>query len=92
MKKQMIQPQSPKENLDAFETYADFVEYVQTKFSLEPDEYPSLFNVLVKLESLGQDAVKVLNNCRQGQDDCMEMMRFLMYVDELDLSEIREMA
>ena len=78
--------------LIGFEDYDSFVRYTQTLFNLEPDQYQALFKVLLKLQSLGQKPVKVLQECKnlQGDNDCLDMLKFMIYVDGMDLAGIKE--
>lgn len=77
--------------LEAFEDYDDYLRYTRDLFDLTPDEYAALFQVLVKLESVGTDPLETLRTCRSemGTDDCLDMLKFMIYVDGLDLAAIQ---
>lgn len=76
-------------NLNGFDTFEDFLKYTRTIFDLQADEYVALFNVLLKLQVLGEDPIETMRDCRtkMASHDCMDMLRFMIYVDGLDLAE-----
>lgn len=78
--------------LEAFEDYDDYLRYTRDLFDLTPDEYAALFQVLLKLESVGSDPVKTLRTCRFEMEtgDCLDMLKFMIYVDGLDLASIQQ--
>jgi len=80
--------------LIGFADYEAFVQYVHENLKLKPDEVRALYDVLVKLQSVGQDPVNTLEACRRDMapGDCLDMLRFMMYIDGLDLGEIKTMA
>lgn len=84
-------PLKPPTQLKGFATYKDFLEYAQTRFALEPRQYEALFNVLLKLQSVGSDPLKTLNDCQSqlADGECLDMLKFMMYVDGLDLKDIK---
>jgi hypothetical protein len=82
------------EKLEAFDTYDHYLRYARDLFDLTPDEHAALFQVLVKLESVGSDPMETLHTCRfdMETDDCLSMLKFMMYVDGLDLLALKETA
>lgn len=80
----------PPTQLKGFATYEDFLEYARTRFALEPREYEALFNVLLKLQSVGSDPLKTMQDCQSqlADGECLDMLKFMMYVDGLDLKDI----
>ena len=80
--------------LRAFENFDEFLSYTRSLFDLSPDEYAALFNVLIKLESVGTDPVETMHTCRydMSRQDCLDMLKFMIYVDGLDLGAIKEMV
>ena len=80
------------EKLIGFEDYDAYLRYIQSLIQLEPDEYAALFQVLLKLQSVGQKPIDILNQCkyRQGDADCLDMLKFMIYVDELDLGAFKD--
>lgn len=82
------------QKLEAFDDYDHYLRYTRDLFDLTPDEYAALFQVLVKLESVGSDPLETLKTCRfeMETDDCLNMLKFMMYVDGLNLSTIKAMA
>ena len=81
----------PPTQLKGFATYEDFLEFAKTRFDLEPAEYESLFNVLLKLQSVGTDPLKIMQDCqsRLPNGECMDMLKFMMYVDGLEFKDLK---
>ena len=77
--------------MDKFETYEAYLDYAKSLFDLEPQMYRVLFDVLVKLQSLGQDPLEALQTCKyhMAQNDCLDMLNFMMYIENLDLAGIK---
>ncbi|MEJ2039815.1 MAG: hypothetical protein P8X55_12925 [Desulfosarcinaceae bacterium] len=82
------------QKLRTFEDYDDYLRYASDLFDLTPDEYAALFQVLVKLQSVGSDPLEALQTCRFEMEagDCLDMLKFMMYVDGLDMAKIKEMV
>ena len=80
----------PSAKLDGFDNYGDYLEVAKSLVDLEPQMYGVLYNVLVKLQSLGQDPLEVLQSCRyrMARNDCVDMLKFMIYIENLDLAEI----
>lgn len=84
-------PPKPPTQLRGFATYEDFLDYARTRFALEPHEYESLFNVLLKLQGVGSDPLKTMQDCQSqlADGECLDMLKFMMYVDGLDLKDFK---
>jgi len=84
----------PEERLAAFESYADFLRYVEARFDLRPGEPEALYSVLVKLQNVGADPLKAMEDCidKMAKHDCHDMLRFMMHVENLDLAELKKDA
>ena len=76
--------------LSGFNNYQDFLRFSKTLFRLKPEEHQGLFNVLLKLQSLGQDAAQTMLSLKRSSDehDCYELIRFMIQVDGMALAEI----
>jgi hypothetical protein len=74
--------------LTGFDDYQKFLTFSQSLFRLKPEEYQGLFNVLLKLESIGQDAVETMLLLKSNTDehDCYELIRFMIQFDSEVLS------
>ncbi len=79
----------PHEELKSFDDYQDFVSFTKTLFKLKPSEYRSLYKVLLKLQTLGEDPKEVLHTWKQQtcQDECPEFIRFMIKVDNMDIED-----
>ena len=84
-------PPKPPTQLKGFTTYEDFLDYVRPRFTLEPHEYEALFNVLLKLQSVGSDPLETMQDCqsRLADGECLDMLKFMMYVDGLELKDFK---
>jgi hypothetical protein len=82
-------PPKPPTQLKGFATYEDFLNYAKTRFALEPHEYEALFHVLLKLQGVGSDPIKTMQDCQSqlADGECLDMLKFMMYVDGLDLKD-----
>ena len=82
------------ENLKSFKSYQDYLNYTKPLLKLESDEYRGLYNVLVKLENIGEDPVDCLSTLRKNSDekDRGELIRFMIAVDHMDMEEIKQAA
>jgi hypothetical protein len=80
------------QELMGFENYNAYLRYTKSLFELEPEEYEALFKVLLKLQSVGQKPIDILHQCkhRQGDDDCVDMLKFMMYINDMDITDIKE--
>ena len=84
----------PPSRLDGFSDYRQFVEYAETLFVLTPEEFEGLYEVLLKLQGIGEDPVETMHlwkakTCKSG---CPEFIRFLIRVNDLDLEELQVLA
>ena len=76
--------------LSGFDDYQAFLSFSQSLFRLKPEEYRGLYNVLLKLESIGQDAVETMLLLKGNTDehDCYELIRFMIQFDSMDMADI----
>ena len=76
--------------LSRFSDYREFLSFSKSLFQLKTEEYQGLFNVLLKLESIGQDAVETMLLLKSNADeqDCYELIRFMILIDRLDMEDI----
>ncbi|RJQ74387.1 MAG: hypothetical protein C4519_16830 [Desulfobacteraceae bacterium] len=77
--------------LAAFDSYGAFLQYVQDRFDLKPGEHEALYDVLLKLQSVGEDPLQVIETCqfKMAEHDCLDMLRFMIHVDSLDIKELK---
>jgi len=82
----------PREALQGFDGYEAFVAYVQERFELKPGELEALHDVLVKLQHVGISPLQAMEDCKtkMAGHDCLDMLRFMIYVDGLDLAQLKE--
>ena len=79
--------------LAGFNDYQEYLGYSKSLFKLKPEEYQGLFNVLLKLQSIGQDAVQTMRLLKRNtdDDDGYELIRFMVHVDGMDVGDIQTM-
>ena len=79
--------------LTGFDDYQEFLSVSKSLFQLNPEEYQGLFNVLLKLQSIGQDAVQSMQLLKSSTDehDCNELIRFMIQIDSMDMGDIQTM-
>ena len=79
--------------LTGFDDYQEFLSVSKSLFQLNPEEYQGLFNVLLKLQSIGQDAVQTMQLLKSSTDehDCNELIRFMIQIDSMDMGDIQTM-
>ncbi|NNG00996.1 MAG: hypothetical protein HKM93_16525 [Desulfobacteraceae bacterium] len=84
----------PEQMLDNFDGFEDFLIFSQALFDLTADEYAALYNVMIKLQSVGEDAKTTLQDCKldMGENGCLEMIKILIKIEEMDLSELKVVA
>jgi hypothetical protein len=77
--------------LTGFNDYQEFLSFSKSLFKLNPEEYQGLFNVLLKLQSIGQDAVQTMRVLKTNTDeqDCYELIRFMIQFDKMDMEDIQ---
>jgi hypothetical protein len=81
-----------KTKLNGFNDYQEYLGYSKSLFDLKPGEYQRLFNVLLKLQSIGQDAVQTMRLLKSTtDDDGYELIRFMIQVDGMDMGDIQTM-
>jgi hypothetical protein len=84
----------PPRRLDGFSGYDRFVEYAENLFELTPEELEGLYEVLLKLQGIGEDPMETMalwkaETCKSG---CPEFIRFLIQVNDLDLEALQVLA
>ena len=79
--------------LTGFDDYQEYLGFSKSLFKLKPEEYQGLFNVLLKLQSIGQDAVQtmLLLKSNTDNDDGYELIRFMIQFDDMDMGDIQTM-
>jgi hypothetical protein len=80
----------PPETLNDFNDYEDYRRFAENLFSLDAQEYRKLYNVLLKLQGIGEDPKETMitwkkETCRKG---CPEFIRFMIEVDDMDIKAI----
>jgi hypothetical protein len=82
-----------KAKLDGFNDYQEYLGYSKSLFRLKPEEYQGLFDVLLKLQSIGQDAVQTMRLLKSNtdDDDSYELIRFMIQFDGMDMGDIQSM-
>jgi hypothetical protein len=77
--------------LTGFRDYQEYLSYSKSLFNLKPGEYQRLFDVLLKLQSIGQDAVQSMRLLKSStdDDDGYELIRFMIQVDGMDMGDIQ---
>ena len=88
----MISKQQVPSKLEAFDEYKDFEAFCKNKFDLEPWEYRKLYEVLIKLESVGEDPVQSMGQWESSlsEQECLEFIRFMILVDSMDVTAFCE--
>ena len=76
--------------LSGFNDYQEFLNFSESLFQLKPKKYNGLFNVLLKLQSIGQDAVQTMLSLKSNTDkhDRYELIRFMIQFDSMDMEDI----
>jgi hypothetical protein len=79
--------------LSGFGDYQEFLSFSKSLFQLKQQEYKGLFNVLLKLQSVGQDAVQTMMLLKDNPDehDCYELIRFMIQFDRMDMDNVKTM-
>ena len=79
--------------LTGFDDYQEYLGYSKSLFKLKPEEYQGLFDVLLKLQSIGQDAVQTMLFLKNNtdDDDGYELIRFMIQLDCMDMGDIQTM-
>lgn len=77
----------PPETLKDFNDYEDYRRFAETLFTLDAVEYRKLYDVLLKLQSIGEDPKETMikwkkETCRK---ECPEFIRFMIQVDDMDI-------
>jgi hypothetical protein len=84
----------PSTKLKGFKNYQDFLRYSRSLFVLKPAEYQGLYRILLKLQSVGEDPLQFMLSCKNNRDenDCKDLIRFMIYVENLDIEDIQDVA
>ncbi len=79
--------------LTGFNDYQEYLGFSKSLFQLKPEEYRGLFNVLLKLQSIGQNAVQTMLSLKSNTDenDCYELIRFMIQFDSMNMGDIQTM-
>jgi len=82
-----------KTKLTGFKDYQEYLGYSKSLFKLKSEEYQGLFNVLLKMQSIGQDAVQTMRLLKSNtdDDDSYELIRFMIQFDGTDMGDIQTM-
>ncbi|MDD2388979.1 MAG: hypothetical protein PHP23_04505 [Desulfobacterales bacterium] len=80
--------------LHHFKTYRHYLTFAKSLFALDPDEYKDLFSVLIKLQGIGEDPVKLMQSWKDSSDasECAEFIRFMIQVNKMELAELKKAA
>jgi hypothetical protein len=85
---QSLSLQSPPFKLNNLNNYDDFLNYSKSLFNLEPDEHRGLYSVLLKLQSIDMDPFQIMdiwkNHSDEDEEDCHELIRLLIKIDNMD--------
>ena len=79
--------------LTGFNDYQEYLGYSKSLFKLKPEEYQGLFDVLLKLQIIGQDAVQTMLLLKSNTDDNdgYDLIRFMIQFDVMDMGYIQTM-
>ena len=85
-------PPEPPTQLIGFEGYEDFLKFAKNRFALQPTEYEALYNVLLKLQSVGVDPLKAMQDCQSQllDGECLDMLKFMMFIDGLEMKDLKQ--
>ena len=77
----------PPTQLKEFEDYQDFLNYSRSLFDLRQDEHKGLYNVLLKLQGVGVDAVRSMDTWQKDmdKDEYQEFIRLMIQVDDMPI-------
>ena len=86
--------EAPPQHLEGFDTYEDFLEFAKTLFALEEQEYRALYDVLLKLQAIGENPTETMklwkkDTCRK---ECPEFIRFMIQVDNMDIKDTENVS
>ena len=81
----------PATRLKGFNNYDAFLRFSRMHFSLEPTEYQGLYQVLLKLQSVGQDPMEAMLTWK-AHEDGNEMIRFMIMIDQMDMETLQQAA
>lgn len=86
--------EKPPQHLEGFDSYEEFMEFAKTLFHLDNKEYRALYDVLVKLQAIGEPPVETMklwkkDTCRK---DCPEFIRFMIQVDNMEIKDTEKVS
>lgn len=81
-------------HLRGFNDSGDFQRHCQTRFDLTREECRSLYGVLVKLQSLGHDAMTTMDTWQHNMAvaECREFIRFLICIENMEIDDLLNAA
>ena len=86
--------EAPPQHLEGFDSYDDFIEIARTLFTLEDHEYRALYDVLLKLQAIGENPMETMklwkkDTCRK---ECPEFIRFMIQVDNMEIKDTEKVS
>ena len=80
--------------LNDFKDYQDFLNFSKSLFKLSPDEYRGLYEVLLKLQSIGENPVETMLTWRKHTctNECPDFIRFMIQIDNMEIKSLTQMA
>lgn len=80
--------------LNQFDTYSDYMAFAQSLFPLTEQEYKGLYNVLLKLQGIGENPVDLMLAWKNSADETesVEFIRFMILVNNTDIEELKKAA
>ena len=84
----------PDKTLNTFKDYGDFLNFSKALFKLSPEEYRVLYEVLLKLQSIGEDPIETMLTWRKHTctDECPEFIRFMIQIDKMEIESLTQTA
>ncbi|MEE4358643.1 MAG: hypothetical protein V2I97_19400 [Desulfococcaceae bacterium] len=70
-----------------FSHYQEFESFCKSLFRLKKWEYKKLYQVMIKLESVGKNPIRsmILWKNSLPEQECLDFIRFMILVDESDM-------
>jgi hypothetical protein len=84
----------PPSTVNGFDQYGDFLVFAKMLFDLKAGEYKALYKVLLKLQSVGEDPIQTMLQWKNRMDekDCLDLIRFMIQVEAMDLEQFSKAA
>ena len=81
--------QAPPQKLEGFESYEHFLKFAGELFTLETQEYKALYDVLLKLQAIGENPTETMKLWKKDTcwKDCPEFIRFMIQVDAMEIKD-----